>query len=63
MLEEVNRQSSVNISVLPVPQVDKMSSLFLVNTTKVTVLKNLYSLYTHVIRPYRQKNKAFLPPQ
>ena len=56
MLEEVNRQSSVNISVLPVPQVDKMSSLFLVNTTKVTVLKNLYSLYTHVIRPYRQKN-------
>ena len=36
----------------------------LVSNSRVTVLKNFYSLYLHVIRPQKGKNnKFFFPPQ
>ena len=61
-LEQFDRQHFINIGFLPMPHLVKRTT-FLVSTSKVTVLKNLYSLYIHVIRPKRRRsNKFFLPP-
>ena len=57
-LEEVDQQLSIKICFFA------SASAGLVSTSKVTVLKNLYNLYIHVIRPQRRRNnKVFLPPQ
>ena len=54
----VYRQSSSRLEEV------HLLTLIFASTSEVTVLKNLYSLYIHVIRPQRRKNnKVLLPPQ